>query len=257
VGGDFLSRTVFWVPRNLASSSPNITDWMEPIRSERVGFLIRLGRVKPWAVATSWTPLSAIVRAALVSSSVPISSMMMTSGLWFWTASIMVACWCSGLGTWRRRAEPMPGCGRSPSPAISLEVSTTMTLLFRSVERTRAVSLRNVVFPLAGGPRNKIFLPLSVMSRMTSMAPKMARPTRHVRPIMVPERLRRAEIRWRVRSMPARLSESNLPTFLVTESMSCWVISLRCSSLITFLWTRISGMWPRSKMISLMEAMSG
>ena len=54
-------------------------------------------------------------------SSVPISSMTMTSGMWFSTASIITACCCVG------RAAPAcaargrcPGCGMSPSPAISL-----------------------------------------------------------------------------------------------------------------------------------------
>jgi hypothetical protein len=34
-----------------------------------------------------------MVRAAAASSSVPISSMTMTSGMWFSTASIITACW--------------------------------------------------------------------------------------------------------------------------------------------------------------------
>ena len=37
---------------------------MPPIRSDRVGLSIRLSRLLPWAVPISWTPRSAIVRAA-------------------------------------------------------------------------------------------------------------------------------------------------------------------------------------------------
>ncbi len=86
----------------------------------------------PWAVAMSCTPRSAIVRAASASASVPISSMTITSGMWFSTASIITACWSSGYGTCIRRARPMPGCGMSPSPAISLLVSTTTTRFWTS-----------------------------------------------------------------------------------------------------------------------------
>ena len=41
------------------------------------------------------------------------------------------------------------------------------------------------------------------------MVPKTARPTRQVSPTMRPRRLRMAEMRCRVRSMPARLSSPN------------------------------------------------
>ena len=94
VGGALRSRTVFCVPRRRASSSPRVTVWMPPTRSERVGLSIRLSSVLPCAVPTSCTPRSAIVRAAAASSSVPISSMTITSGMWFSTASIITAC-CS------------------------------------------------------------------------------------------------------------------------------------------------------------------
>ena len=36
-------------------------------------------------------------------------------------------CCCEGSGTCMRRAPPMAGCGTSPSPPISLEVSTMTT----------------------------------------------------------------------------------------------------------------------------------
>ena len=52
---------------------------MPPIRSDSVGLSIRLSRLLPWAVPISWTPRSAIVRAAWASSSVPISSITMTN----------------------------------------------------------------------------------------------------------------------------------------------------------------------------------
>ena len=68
-----------------------------------------------------------MVRAAAASSSRPISSMMITSGMWFSTASIITSCWNSGVATCMRRARPMAGWGMSPSPPISLEVSTTTT----------------------------------------------------------------------------------------------------------------------------------
>ncbi len=93
VGGALRSRTLFWVRRRRASSSPRVTLWIPPMRSDRVGLSIRLSRLLPWAVPISWTPRSAIVRAAWASSSVPISSMTMTWGMWFSTASIITSCW--------------------------------------------------------------------------------------------------------------------------------------------------------------------
>lgn len=50
--------------------------WMPPMRSERVGFLIRRASSPPCAVATSCTPLCAMLLAAKASASVPISSCM-------------------------------------------------------------------------------------------------------------------------------------------------------------------------------------
>ena len=97
VGGALRSRTVFCVPRRLASSSDSVTAWMPPTRSERVGFISRFSSELPCAVPTSWTPRSAMVRAANASCSTPISSMTTTSGMWFSTASIITACWSSGV----------------------------------------------------------------------------------------------------------------------------------------------------------------
>ena len=61
-----------------------------------------------------------------------------------------------GVGTCMRRARPMPGCGMSPSPAISFEVSTTTTRFPRSSGRTRATSRSIVVGPTPGRPRMRI-----------------------------------------------------------------------------------------------------
>ncbi len=159
VGGALRSRTLFWVRRRRASSSPRVTVWMPPMRSDRVGLTIRLSRLLPCAVPMSWTPRSAMVRAAAASSSVPISSMTMTSGMWFSTASIITACWWAGVRTCIRRARPMPGCGMSPSPAISLEVSTTTTRLSTTSARTRAASRSMVVLPMPGRPMMSTDLP--------------------------------------------------------------------------------------------------
>ena len=77
----------------------------------------------------------------------------------------------------------MPGCGISPSPAISFEVSTMTTRLCRSSASTRAISRSIVVLPTPGLPSSRMLLPDSTMSRMMAMVPKTARPTRQVRPI--------------------------------------------------------------------------
>ena len=58
--------------------------------------------------------------------------------------------------------------------------------------------------------------PDSTMSRMMSIVPNTARPTRQVRPTTLPERLRMAQMRCSVRSMPARLSSPNSPMWSMT-----------------------------------------
>ena len=58
---------------------------------ESDGSSIRLSRLLPCAVPISWTPRSAMVRAA-APQSVPISSITITWGMWFSTASIITAC---------------------------------------------------------------------------------------------------------------------------------------------------------------------
>lgn len=51
-----------------------------------------------------------------------------------------------------RRARPMPACAMSPSPPISLDVSTMTTRLLCVSESSRAISLITVVFPTPGRP---------------------------------------------------------------------------------------------------------
>ncbi len=80
------------------------------------------------------------------------------------------------------------------------------TRFWSSSASTRAISRRAVVLPTPGRPNIKIDLPLSTRSRIVAIVPNTARPTRQVRPITSPRRLRMALIRCRVCSMPARLS---------------------------------------------------
>ena len=218
VGGALRSCTVFCVRRRRASSSPSVTACTPPTTSASVGFSTRFSSVPPCAVAISRTPRSAIVRAAAASASVPISSTTITSGMWFSTASIMVRCWRSGEGTCMRRARPMAACGMSPSPAISFEVSTITTRLPSSSASTRAASRSSVVLPTPGGPSNRRLLSGSWTRSCTmSTVPKTARPTRQVSPMMPPVRFRKAEMRCRVRGMPARLSWLNDPMRSTTK----------------------------------------
>ena len=247
VGGDRRSRTVFCVPRRRASSSDKVTDSMPPIKSERVGLSMRFSRLLPWAVPISCTPRSAMVRAAMASSSRPISSMTITSGLWFSTASIITSCWRDGVATCIRRARPTAGCGTSPSPPISFEVSTMTTRLFSA--RMRAASRNKVVLPTPGRPSKSKLLPSSIKSWMMSMVPYTARPTRKVSPTTSPRRLRIPEMRCRVRSMPARLSSSKSPRRSTTYWISSWVTS-RSTSTTSSVVKREVGTRPKSKMTS-------
>lgn len=73
--------------------------------------------------------------------------------------------------------------------------------------------LIKVVLPTPGGPITNIEPPPSTKSRMTSALPDIARPTRHVRPIICILRFRIALIRCRELSMPERLSSENSPTW--------------------------------------------
>ena len=225
VGGARRSSTVFCVPRRRASSSPRVTDSMPPIRSDSVGFCIRLCSVLPCAVPISCTPRSAIVRAAVASRLAPISSITITSGMWFSTASIITWCCSSGFGTCIRRALPIPRCGMSPSPPISFEVSTITTRRPSSSAKTRAASRSIVVLPTPGAPSSSTLRPDSTRSRMAPAEPVTARPTRQVSPTIRPRRFRIAEMRCSVLGIPARLSSPNSETEATTWSMSCSVTS--------------------------------
>ena len=80
--------------RLLTAPSPGLIvtegDRLDPANQIAEGWVLdQVGQGVAWAVATSITPRSAIVRAAWASSSVPISSITITSGMWFSTASII------------------------------------------------------------------------------------------------------------------------------------------------------------------------
>ena len=144
----------------------------------------------------------------------------------------------------------------SPSPAISLEVSTTTTRLPRSSASTRAASRSIVVLPMPGRPRMRIDFPVSTRSSMISIVPKTARPMRQVSPTILPFRLRIAEMRCSVRSMPARLSSPNVPMWSTTYWMSRSVIS-RSRSMTSLSGKRASGRRPRSMTTSMSDSPSG
>ena len=78
----------------------------------------------------------------------------------------------------------------SPSPAISLDVSTTTTRLSSSSASTRAASRSIVVLPMPGRPMIRTLFPDSTRSLMISIVPNTARPMRAVRPTILPLRLR-------------------------------------------------------------------
>ena len=74
----------------------------------------------------------------------------------------MTLCCMLGSGTCMRRAPPMAGWGTSPSPPISLEVSTITTRLWSSSDSTRAISRITVVLPTPGLPRKRTELGTAV-----------------------------------------------------------------------------------------------
>ena len=74
----------------------------------------------------------------------------------------------------------------SPSPAISLDVSTTTTRFANSSATRRDISRSFVVFPTPGGPQNKILLPIVQKSFMQEIVPVITRPILHVNPIILP-----------------------------------------------------------------------
>ena len=153
-----------------------------------------------------------------------------------------------------RRALPIEGCGKSPSPAISFDVSIIMTRFF--IESTRAISRIAVVLPTPGRPKSKIDFCCSKRSRIILTVPNTARPIRHVKPITLPRRLRKELILWRVFSIPARLSPLNLPNRLSVISKSCQTIVLyeRYSDPSKNL---ASGRRPISKTTSVKDAFCG
>mmetsp|Transcript_18785 Transcript_18785/g.39140 ORF Transcript_18785/g.39140 Transcript_18785/m.39140 type:complete len:355 (-) Transcript_18785:243-1307(-) len=233
---------------------------MPPMRSDSVGFFIRFSITWPCAVPTSMTPRSAMVLQASASASVPISSMITTSGMWFSTASTITLCCLEGSGTCILLALPMAGCGMSPSPPISFEVSTITTRLCSSSASTRAISLTTVVLPTPGRPSSSIEQGFSASSRsrIISTWPVTARPTRQVRPTTPPVRFRMALMRCSVPAMPARLSPPKAPTLSIAAVKSSLVItsSRKISSQLTPRNLAL-GLLPRSMTISSKLALSG
>mmetsp|Transcript_8006 Transcript_8006/g.29972 ORF Transcript_8006/g.29972 Transcript_8006/m.29972 type:complete len:269 (+) Transcript_8006:2765-3571(+) len=220
VGGPSRSKTLFCTLRRRASSSPKVTLVTPPTKSFSVGFFNRFSRVCPCAVAIICTPRCDIVRAAAASSSVPISSTTTTSGVWFCTASIKTWCCSLGDGTCMRRALPIPGWGISPSPPISLDVSTITTRRPHSTLNTRDISRIAVVLPTPGRPNSKIETPVCSKSFTKSALPSTARPTRHVNPTTTPDRFRITDTRCSVSFTPARLSPPTSPTPPSADAMS-------------------------------------
>ena len=72
----------------------------------------------------------------------------------------------------------------SLSPAISFEVSITITLFSLSSAKTRAISRIIVVLPIPGFPKTKIELSDSSKSRIIEIIPSISRPIRQVRPLI-------------------------------------------------------------------------
>mmetsp|Transcript_13547 Transcript_13547/g.44234 ORF Transcript_13547/g.44234 Transcript_13547/m.44234 type:complete len:362 (+) Transcript_13547:217-1302(+) len=136
-----------------ACASPRVTCSRPPIRPRSALFCTSLRR-SPCAEATIRTPRALQVRAASTSSVRPISSITITSGVWFCTPSTIT--WPCSLREWTciRRACPTHGWGTSPSPAISFDVSTISTL-HRSAS-TRAASRTTVVLPLIRTERERV-----------------------------------------------------------------------------------------------------
>ena len=122
----------------------------------------------------------------------------------------------------------------SPSPPISFDVSTMTTRLFASSASTRATSRSIVVLPTPGRPSRRMLFPLITRSSMMRIVPYTARPMRQVSPTTFPRRLRMAEMRCSVRSMPARLSSPNSPTRAMTKSRSSSVTSRWLSTISRF-----------------------
>ena len=148
-----------------------------------------------------------------------------------------------------RLALPMPGWGTSPSPAISLDVSTMTTRLCAWSARTRATSRSIVVLPTPGLPSIRMLLPDKTRSSMILLVPKTARPTRQVRPITLPLRFRMPAMRCSVRSMPARLSPPKGLKLDTTPLISSSVVSC-CPIASSRSKKRAWGGLPRSRIIS-------
>ncbi len=81
----------------------------------------------------------------------------------------MTRCCMEGSGTGMRRALPMAGWGTSPSPPISLDVSTMTTRLCSSSASVRAISRMTVVLPTPGLPRNRMLLATAYQGQSVSL----------------------------------------------------------------------------------------
>ena len=133
------------------------------------------------------------------------------------------------LQRWRRHLHAPraadPGCGMSPSPAISFEVSTMIDALAQLVgEHARDLAQHGRLADTGAAEQQ------DAAAGLDEVANDLDRPVdraadAQVRPTTLPARLRIAEMRWSVRSMPARLSPPNWPMREITKAMSSAVTS--------------------------------
>ena len=101
-----------------------------------------------------------MVRAASASASVPISSITMTSGMWFSTASIITSCCCSGVG---HLHAPRAADARVRHVAVAGDLVGGVDdhhALASSSASTRATSRSMVVLPTPGRPSSRMTLPI-------------------------------------------------------------------------------------------------
>ena len=123
---------------------------------------------------------------------------------WLRIASFRTGTRFSGAPTLSWRTRVNCGCGSSPSPRISLLVSTTFTANPSTSPLIRMASRRKVVLPLAGFPQMPMPLALRITSRNGSAGPRSSRPNRRVMRSSRPLSFLPPLTRWLVPGMPLR-----------------------------------------------------
>lgn len=157
VGGFWCLRMDFWYFFARVSSSSSVIVWTSSIKLVSVGFLIKFFSNCLCVVLMSWILCLVIVWYVSVLVLVLILLMMIISGMWFFTVSIMTRCCMDGFGICICCVFLMVGCGMLLLLLILLLVLMIIMCFLSLLFNICVILWMIVVFSIFGRFKNNTF----------------------------------------------------------------------------------------------------